>query len=650
MNQSRGQTNDAMSMGMQSFRRSSGLAAFLFAGLILGTPVTSLGQAILQFTHEWKFLQITSTPLAWTTNDFDDSHWPTGQSAFAVPINELLPGGVVANTALTTNVGDGYVFTTFFRSWVKLPLFPTNLLVTGAAAVDDGAVIYVNGQEAHRIGMPSGTVSYRTAAARSGEVASRPLDTFTLASSHFVQGDNLIAVEVHQDFDTSADIVFGMKLDVEQLSPVVITTQPADQIVPERGRATFYVEATGSRLRYQWYQNDVVIPGATNALLQLSSVTPSLSGRAYHAVVSNPVNVVTSAPAVLTVVADTFGPRVESAILDTTNMLRVVIEFDEVIWRNSATNATNYSLMILGTTNTIPITNAQWAVDRVRVWANRTLNPATNYALCISNVFDLNTNALVPDPTCVAVLFPTVSNAVSMGEVWRFNDIELGPVPTNWMTLAYNDDPDAPPYHWSEARAAFAISHSTTFQPCAPVRTSLSLGPTTYYFRKRFFGSQEFPTNAAFRLRHMVDDGAVFYLNGREIYRWNMPPGPIDYNTIPVASVNDAQCVTVFLEGVRPVVGTNILAVEVHQANELIADVAFDTEAGIHFLRGPELPALRATSTNGQAVFTWEGGGWRLQSAEAVSGPWSDVTTASNRYVISPTAGEERRFLRLVAP
>jgi len=148
----------------------------------------------------------------------------------------------------------------------------------------------------------------------------------------------------------------------------------------------------------------------------------------------------------------------------------------------------------------------------------------------------------------------------------------------------------------------------------------------------------------------MVDDGAVFYLNGQEIYRLNMPPGPVYYDSRPPVTIGDAQCVTAFLAGVRPVVGTNILAVEVHQSTEFIADVAFDAEAGVQFLRGPELPALRGASTNGQAVFTWEGEGWRLQSAAAVSGPWSDVTTTGNRYVLPPAAGEERRFLRLVAP
>jgi hypothetical protein len=33
-----------------------------------------------------------------------------------------------------------------------------------------------------------------------------------------VQGENLIAVDVHQDFATSSDIVFRMKLDGEELA------------------------------------------------------------------------------------------------------------------------------------------------------------------------------------------------------------------------------------------------------------------------------------------------------------------------------------------------------------------------------------------------------------------------------------------------
>src|SRR6187397_631543 len=108
-----------MSMEMQRFRRNPRLAARLFLGLIFGTAasVTALGQAtVFPFTNEWKFLQVTSTPSAWMTNDFDDSNWLNGRGPFAVPAEEPLPAGLAANTVLSTNRGDGYIFTTYFRS------------------------------------------------------------------------------------------------------------------------------------------------------------------------------------------------------------------------------------------------------------------------------------------------------------------------------------------------------------------------------------------------------------------------------------------------------------------------------------------------------------------------------------------------------
>ena len=57
-----------------------------------------------------------------------------------------------------------------------------------------------------------------------------------------------------------------------------------------------------------------------------------------------------------------------------------------------------------------------------------------------------------------------------------------------------------------------------------PTNTPLALGPTTYYFRKTFVFNGN-PATTAFLFRSIVDDGAVFYLNGVEFFRQNMPPG-----------------------------------------------------------------------------------------------------------------------------
>ena len=60
--------------------------------------------------------------------------------------------------------------------------------------------------------------------------------------------------------------------------------------------------------------------------------------------------------------------------------------------------------------------------------------------------------------------------------------------------------------------------------------TELPLGPTTYYFRNDFEFDGD-PERATLLLSPLADDGAVYYLNGVEIYRQNMPLGAVTSST-----------------------------------------------------------------------------------------------------------------------
>jgi beta-galactosidase len=83
---------------------------------------------------------------------------------------------------------------------------------------------------------------------------------------------------------------------------VVITTQPANRTASVGQTATFSVAATGSpRLTFQWRRNGAAIAGATAASFTTPALTAADSGASFTVVVSNPVNTVTSAAAVLTV-------------------------------------------------------------------------------------------------------------------------------------------------------------------------------------------------------------------------------------------------------------------------------------------------------------------------------------------------------------
>ncbi|AXC12578.1 Beta-galactosidase [Acidisarcina polymorpha] len=91
-------------------------------------------------------------------------------------------------------------------------------------------------------------------------------------------------------------------LTVDAAADVAITTQPASQAAYVGQTVTLSVVATGSpTLAYQWKLNGTAIPGATSSIYTVPVLTSSNSGESFTVVVSNPVDSVTSAAAVITV-------------------------------------------------------------------------------------------------------------------------------------------------------------------------------------------------------------------------------------------------------------------------------------------------------------------------------------------------------------
>src|SRR5690606_5510592 len=75
---------------------------------------------------------------------------------------------------------------------------------------DDGAIVYLNGNEVLRTNMPDTGSSYATAA-KSCEGDASPI-RFDINRSALIQGANTIAVSIHQCNQTSSDISFGLAL------------------------------------------------------------------------------------------------------------------------------------------------------------------------------------------------------------------------------------------------------------------------------------------------------------------------------------------------------------------------------------------------------------------------------------------------------
>jgi pectate lyase len=84
-------------------------------------------------------------------------------------------------------------------------------------------------------------------------------------------------------------------------TPPVFTSQPASQVVPIGGIASFSAVAAGTApISYQWKKAGVPIPGATSSTLTLTNVQTSDAGT-YAVAASNSVGTATSSNAVLTV-------------------------------------------------------------------------------------------------------------------------------------------------------------------------------------------------------------------------------------------------------------------------------------------------------------------------------------------------------------
>ena len=77
---------------------------------------------------------------------------------------------------------------------------------------DDGAVVYLNGQEVVRHNMPAGPISGQTLAASSAGPDENEFHEHGLGAAFLVNGRNVVAVEVHQVNGSSSDLGFDLEL------------------------------------------------------------------------------------------------------------------------------------------------------------------------------------------------------------------------------------------------------------------------------------------------------------------------------------------------------------------------------------------------------------------------------------------------------
>jgi len=317
-----------------------------------------------------------------------------------------------------------------------------------------------------------------------------------------------------------------------------------------------------------------------------------------------------------------------------------------------ATTQLRYGL----TTNTTLLTdsNSTLVVNHAVLLTN--LTPDTGYYFnALASIGA--TQHISPNYFFVTTNYVTMNVLFDLTNAWRFTTTNLDGV--NWTATNYNDGAWAGPgpgVLWADFRGAnedIPVPLNTQM----PENNNTGYPYPTYYFRTPFTFTND-PSGATLQFESYLDDGAVFYLNGAEVYRLRMPPAPAVITNMTRATdfacSGDATCPDNFtLSGpivtTNLVAGENVFAVEAHNYNPGSADVTFGLSVAYTVPYQPFVPnpQLDVTRTNDTIVLSWSGSGFTLQQAEAPVGPWADAPGPVINSPFTTNSSSAALFFRL---
>jgi len=178
---------------------------------------------------------------------------------------------------------------------------------------------------------------------------------------------------------------------------------------------------------------------------------------------------------------------------------------------------------------------------------------------------DSDTDSDDPTTTDTAPPIIVTDRVVVEGATWRYSD--QGPLPPEWKDATYDDS------GWASGPAPLGYGDNH-------IVTQVDFGNDpddkrrTTYFRHSFEITNE-ALSADIGL--MRDDGAVVYFNGVEVARDNLPEDDINFDTRALSDNFEELTYYAFnVDEDQLVVGTNVVAVEVHQATRDSSDQSLD--------------------------------------------------------------------------
>ena len=321
-------------------------------------------------------------------------------------------------------------------------------------------------------------------------------------------------------------------------------------------------------------------------------------------------------------------PQPVLAVAETPTTLRLT--FDVAIKATAAALAANYRLTNALSGAPLNVLSAQY-VDAFTVLLTTAAQPAlVDYNVEVRNLSGPTTPVAPPFSNgSLPVRVPFTLVALDAATQWKYEQSGNDPG-AMWRDVDFNDNV------WPSGPALLA--QETAALP-EPIRTPLTTaaGRITYYFRHHFPGLPGL-TDAPLRIRHVVDDGVAFYLNGQPIHTRGVTL-PLDYLSPAQRTVDNAVYEGPYsLPSASFVPGGNVLAAEVHQANGTSTDVVFGAVLQALVLPSqlipPAVAELNILPTPGGVRLIWNDPTTFLQRAEHTNGPWRDIIGATSPWPV----------------
>ena len=570
----------------------------LLNGVSLGWSYGAFAGLSTAFTRGTGFVAGTNT-LEFQTVNSGTSASPAG---FRAKVSGTATKVAPLNTALVAGPTTHY-----FRKAFVFAGVPSAAALRVRPIVDDGAVFYLNGVEVLRLNLPAGAITNATPASTNVGNASYS-GPFALSTASLVTGTNLLAVETHQAAGSTNDVLFGAEL-------TVTTTN---------------------------------LPNAAPPPLAFNEISPVTGGQFWVEIVNYGTQSVPLTGYVLGRFSKTYR---EYAIPSQTLPAGGYLVLDKATVGFGADPSDKVVLYGPGKTQVLDAVLAKKTArarfpEATGAWLSPAqTTPGASNSFAFHDEIVLNEIMYHPPDLAATPEARATNLLVTITNGWRYDQSghDLG---TAWRAPAYDDS------LWPTGKALLYTNFSSL---PAPLGTKLRYtnGVVTYYFRTPFVVTNDL-TGAQVLLRHVVNDGAIFYVNGVELTRFNMPAGTV-YST-NYASLNIGVPTNILgpfaFTLTNLVTGTNFLAVEVHQyaAPPVNRDACFGAELSVSTLLSPALPARSSPESwvelYNRSTNTVDLTGWRLDNAIHFDFP-TNQTIAPGGYLV---VAEDAAFLRGLWP